>query len=71
VLPTEDLLFPKSERQRSLDLWNDGFDDGRQAKQPSSENETYMLGWSTGECAREEAENGCSYEDLLSGDALL
>lgn len=58
VLPDEDLLFPKSERQRSLELWDKGASHGRRAVKPTTENETYMLGWLSGDCAREEAENG-------------
>jgi hypothetical protein len=64
VLVTENLLFLKSERQRSIAFWNKGWDDGRQAVEPKTDNETYMLGWLTGECAREEAENGCSWSEV-------
>lgn len=35
-----------------------GWDDGRRGDDPKSKDETYLLGWSSGVVALEEAENG-------------
>lgn len=66
--PSHHLACPNypgvSDRAKRLDLYNEGWLDGRANLDPAMDDNTYRLGWLNGECAREEAENGCSWSEV-------